>query len=140
MSLPYSIAVALATGSAMLDEYTAEALRRTDVLDLASRVHVVHEPSVADGEEPHVDVELTDGRVLSGRVLVARGDYTNPLSEDELRAKFRTTAGLVLAREQVGALERIVARIETLKDSRELTALLVPDVALAGRRAEGAVI
>ena len=140
MSLPYSIAVALTTGSAMLDQYRAEALCRSDVLDLARRVRVVREPSVADGDEPHVDVELTDGRVLSGRVRVARGDCTNPLSEEELRAKFRTTAGLVLVREQVAELERMVSGMDTLKDTRELAALLIPDTAFAGRRAEGAVL
>jgi 2-methylcitrate dehydratase PrpD len=133
MSLPYSIAVALTAGSAMIDEYTADALRRPDVRDLAKRVHVVHEPSVADGEEPYVDVELADGRTLGDRVPVARGDHTNPLSEDELRAKFRATAGLALGREQVAQLERAIAGAAELADARELVKLLAPRSAPAPR-------
>lgn len=127
MSLPYSIAAALSTGGAMLDQYTPEALRRADVLELANRVRVTHEPSVQDGEEPYVDIELTNGRVLTGRVPVAHGDWTNPLSEDELRAKFRTTAGLVLGRERVAQLENTITRVAEMSDVGELVALLVRD-------------
>ena len=135
MSLPYSIATALSTGGAMLDQYTPEALRRAEVLELAKRVHVTHEPSVQNGEEPYVDIELTDGQVLTGRVPVAHGDWTNPLSEDELHAKFRTTAGLVLGCDQVTKLENTITRVAQMSDVGELVALLVRDEAQLKRRA-----
>jgi 2-methylcitrate dehydratase PrpD len=131
MSLPYSIAAALETGGAMLDQYTAAALRRPTVAALAQRVRVVHEPSVADGEEPYVDVELRNGQRLSDRVTVARGDYTNPLSEAELVSKFRTTAGLVFDAAHVSRLEKAVREIVSCDNVRMLDELMRP--ALAGR-------
>ena len=127
MSLPYSIATALISGGAMLDQYTKEALLRPEVNDLALRVTVVHESSVANGEEPYVDVELTDGRLLSGRMRVARGDYTNPLSEIEVREKFRAVSGLVFSKDRVARIEEVVSNIEEMKDAGELISLLLPE-------------
>ena len=137
MSLPYSISAALTTGGAMLDQYTAEALCRSDVAGLATRVCVVHEPSVQNGEEPYVDVHLNDGKVLTGRMRVARGDWTNPLSEDDLRAKFHATAGMVLGSDEVAHLEKTIARAAELSDVRELAAQLVMHPDSARRRAMG---
>lgn len=125
-SLPYSIATTLVSGGAMLDQYTDTALQRPEVRALAKRVHLTHEPSVADGDEPYIDVELNDGRVLSDRVLIARGDCQNPLSEDELRAKFRIAAAATLNAAQIARLENSVINTAELADCRELVALLVP--------------
>jgi 2-methylcitrate dehydratase PrpD len=138
MSLPYSIAAALCSGGAMLDQYTSEALRRAEVRDLARRVTVTHEASVPNGAEPYVDVELKDGRVLTGRKQVARGDYTDPLSEDELREKFRVTAGVVFDATRVAELERTIGRVTELSDMNELVALLANVPQRAARRAAGA--
>ena len=126
-SLPYSIAASLVSGGAMLDQYTPEALQRAEVRDLARRVHLKLEPGVANGDEPFVDVELNDGRVLSDRVLIARGDCENPLSEDELRAKFRTAAAATLDAARIARLEDTVMRAADLTDCRELVALLTPN-------------
>lgn len=125
-SLPYSIATTLVSGGAMLDQYTADALKRPEVRDLAKRVHIKHEPSVEDGDEPYLDVELNDGRTLTDRVLIARGDCENPLPEDELRGKFRTAASATLNTQQIERLEHAIMHTETLADSRELVALMTP--------------
>jgi len=126
-SLPYSIATALVSGGAMLDQYTAEALRRPDVRALAKRVHLKLERSVADGDEPYIDVELNDGRTLTDRVLIARGDCRNPLTEDELRQKFRTAAARTLGPVQIARLEDMIMHTEQLANCRELQALLAPE-------------
>jgi len=133
MSLPYSIAVALETGGAMLDQYTPDALRRPEILALARLVDVVHEPSVPDGDEPYVDVVLKDGRRLSARVPMARGDCTNPLSEDELVGKFRTTAGTAFGAAQVERIEKAVREIAKADDVRSLEELMRPAVAVKAR-------
>jgi 2-methylcitrate dehydratase PrpD len=136
MSLPYSIAAALSSGGAMLDQYNHEALLRSDVRDLARRVTVTYEPSVPNGAEPFVDVVLKDGRVLTGRKKVARGDCTDPLSEDELRGKFRLTAGVAFDAERVAELERTIARVTELADVNELVALLAPRAGANGASEE----
>ena len=128
-SLPYSIATALVSGGAMLDQYTPQALQRNEVRELARRVQLQHEPSVAEGDEPYIDIELNNGCVLSERVMIARGDCENPLSEEALRAKFRTAAAATLNTAQVARLEQTVMRTEALADCRALAELLVPQQA-----------
>lgn len=125
-SLPYSIATTLVSGGAMLDQYTADALQRPEVRELARRVHLQLEPSVADGDEPYVDVELKDGRKLTDRVLIARGDCKNPLPEDELRSKFRTAAAATLNAGQIERLENAVLRTSEIADSGDLVKLMTP--------------
>ena len=120
----------------MLDQYTADALRRPQVLSLAKRVKVVHESSVADGEEPWVDVVLKDGSRLTDRIAIARGDSENPLSEDELVAKFRVTAGTAFGASQLARIEKAVREIEKADNVRELESLMCP--AAAGARQSAA--
>jgi 2-methylcitrate dehydratase PrpD len=125
-SLPYSIAVALETGGAMLDQYTPEMIRRPEILALARRTEVVVDNAVPDGAEPYLDVELTDGNVFTRRVTIARGDCENPLSEEELHSKFLTAASMALRREQVEKLEGVIVRIAQLERLDELADLLKP--------------
>jgi len=139
MSLPYSIAVALETGGAMLDQYTAEALRRPGIAALAQRVTVVHEPSVPDGDEPYLDVELKNGQRLTDRVPVARGDATNPLSEAELVSKFRTTAGLVFDAAHVARIEKAVREISKSDNVRSLDELMRSVVASKPQKSRAGV-
>jgi 2-methylcitrate dehydratase PrpD len=129
MSLPYSIAVALLTGGAMLDQYGTEAIGRPAVLDFARKVEVVHEPEVADGAEPFLDVHRMDGSVLTRRVLVARGDAENPLAEEEIRQKFRITAGTALSAREVQALEAAIDDVPDLDDVSGIVDRLVPETA-----------
>ena len=123
-SLPYSIATALVSGGAMLDQYTPAALQRTEVRELARRVDLKLEPGMANGDEPFIDVELHNGRTLTDRVLIARGDWENPLSEEELRVKFRTACAATLDTKHTARLEETVMRAAELTDCRELAALL----------------
>src|SRR6185295_15607964 len=103
------------------------------------RVTVVHEPSVRDGEEPYVDVELKNGQRLTDRVLVARGDHSNPLPESELVSKFRTTAGLVLDAAHVARLEKAVRDIAACDNVRTLDELMRPALAAKAQKTSASV-
>jgi 2-methylcitrate dehydratase PrpD len=125
-SLPYSVSVSLATWGAMLDQYTPEQLRRPEILALARRVNVVIDAQVTGSEQPFVDVYLTDGRMLTRRVLVPRGAHTNALTDEELRIKFRSNAKLALKDAQVDELEDKVQKVDTLENVADIAALLIP--------------
>ena len=125
-SLPYGIAVALTTGGAMLDQYSPQALRRPEISDLARRIEVVQDEQVSGMQQPFVDVYLTDGRMLTKRVLIPRGDRRNPVLEDELRSKFRSNAGVALGKSEVELLEETIARVDTLENVSLMGPMLVP--------------
>jgi 2-methylcitrate dehydratase PrpD len=125
-SLPYSVAVALVSGTATIDQYTPRALQRADVQALTRRIEVVTDPDVAHAAQPFVEIHLTDGRVLTKRVLIPRGDRRNPLLDEEIRQKFRANAQQALSRSAVERIESQISDIANMRDVNELTELLVP--------------
>ena len=69
-SLPWSLAALLTDGHVGVDTYAPDSLARPAVAALATRVRIVEAPDarVAADAPSRVDVELTDGRHLTGRV------------------------------------------------------------------------
>ena len=95
---------------------------------LRQRVQVVHDKEL-DRTYPAkrasiVEITAQDGRVFSERVDHARGDPDNPMTTEEIRAKFADLAGEVFSKERCAELERAVDRVERLASIRELSALL----------------
>jgi len=78
-------------GRAGLDDFEQYSLDDGRVIEIRKRVRMVLDPEV-DAEYPRrwigkVDVETTDGRLLSARVDVPKGDPGNSLSRAELEEK-----------------------------------------------------
>jgi len=122
MSVAYALAWIIVRAKLTLDEFMPEALRDPTARALMARIELVVDPA-AHGERQTVEVETTDGRLLSSRVEIPRGHWEAPLSDAEVRHKF-----LGLARPALGpsteAAADLVARIETPGALPELIALL----------------
>ena len=96
MSIPYSVAVALINRSANMEDFSAETIVDTDILDLAKKV------SVKDDEEltklcpgkrvSVVTIMMNDGTEIKQRVDYPKGEPENPLTRLELEEKFRSLA------------------------------------------------
>lgn len=63
-----------------------------------------------------VEISTEDGKKLSSRKEIARGDPENPMTEEEFLRKFRALAGGVLPADRIDGLIRIVRSIEAAKD------------------------
>ena len=111
MSLPWSVACLLVRGRLTLVECDEAALADPALRAAMDRVELVVDPR-AHGERQTVEIETRDGRRLGDRVETPRGHWDNPLSDDELRAKFLALATPALGRvarevaDLVGALDR----------------------------------
>lgn len=125
VSLPYSVAVALKEGAALLPQYTDEKLADPEIGRLARLVRIVPDPSLPRGVSCRMSVETADGRRLSAQVDHPKGSIANPMTDDEMNAKVHRLADEVLGTAQVARLIDTVGRIEDVKDLRELTSLLV---------------
>jgi 2-methylcitrate dehydratase PrpD len=68
-------------------------------------------------------VTLIDGRQATHARDSHRGDFNEPFTEAELRAKFRELAGTVLTQEGAAQVEAAVDRIEESTNLAELTDL-----------------
>jgi 2-methylcitrate dehydratase PrpD len=122
-SLPYLLAVILVKGRAGLAEFTDDAVRDKAVLRVAERVSYELDPTIDYPRQFVGDVEVTlaDGRHLRERQDRPRGGPDAPLTRDELEAKFRGNATLVISSEQA---ERVIRAARDLTASATLDELI----------------
>jgi 2-methylcitrate dehydratase PrpD len=118
-SLQYSTAAQLVHGRVGLASYTAEALADPRVLELAGKVrYEVREYPTAGAAFPGgVRIRLRDGSVREAELPYQLGAPENPMTADQVRAKFRENAEIAGFG---GDLEDAVLSLETLDDVRGL--------------------
>jgi 2-methylcitrate dehydratase len=92
-SLPYCTAVALLDGDVFLKQFDPERFLAPDILGLVAKVKVLLDDSLTPryprGIPNRIAVTLNDGRVLSKEVEFPRGHAGNPMTDEEVVAKFR---------------------------------------------------
>ena len=115
-SLQYSTAAMLVHGSVGLTTYTPEALADERVLGLARKVRYETKayasyPAAFPGG---VRIALRDGRTLEADLRYQLGAPENPMSADQVRAKFRENAAL--AGSSFEALEEAVLDVDHRDD------------------------
>ena len=127
-SLSHAAAVMVIRGNAGFAELDDSALNDPAIAALRHRVHVTEDPAmsaIAPRLRPaRVTVSLTDGRQATRSGDSQRGDFQQPCTEAEIRAKFRELAGVVLTPEGVSRVEAAVERCEDWQSVDELTGLL----------------
>ena len=99
-SMPFGVAVAVLDRAAGLDQFTMEKIQSREVRDLMGRVVLTKDQRLEEHfprEWPaHVSIELADGRRFEESVRYPKGDPQNPLTWEELTAKFVALAQAVL--------------------------------------------
>jgi 2-methylcitrate dehydratase PrpD len=128
-SLQYSTAVMLVHGQVGVSSYAEDAIRDPRVLELARKVRYETKeyesyPAAFPGG---VRIRLRDGRLLEADFPHQRGGPENPMSADEVRAKFRENAALALGDSAVEALEAGVLALEGQDELRRLFSLLAAE-------------
>ena len=96
MSIPYSTAIALWTGKAGIAEFAEPYVSNRDILALTQKVDVFPDEElsrlVPDKRVAVVNVHMRNGDVLIERVDYPKGEPENPLSHEEILAKFLSMA------------------------------------------------
>jgi 2-methylcitrate dehydratase PrpD len=123
------MAILLLRRKAGLAEFTDEVVNTRDVKRLIEkidyRVHPVAEAAGYEKMTTIIDIELMDGRTVSGRADFGKGSPANPMSDDELAKKFRECATWgKLPDASAEKVIEIVFNLEKLKNVRDLTKLL----------------
>jgi 2-methylcitrate dehydratase PrpD len=128
VSLQYSLAEALAHGSLGKNAYRSESLRNPDILDLARRVRYYVDPAYpGPGRfKGEVTIVLKDGRSFHELEEYNRGSAENPMTYEEIRAKFDENASGFLSASRRDRLAGLVRYLETLGDSSELVGAACP--------------
>lgn len=115
-SLPFCLASALADGEVTIASFTEERLADADLRALMAKVSYAADPAL-DREYPDkwtsvVSIELADGRKAEARVDFPKGDPRNPLSDEELAAKFYRLAAGYAPREELERVYDLIHRLE----------------------------
>ena len=128
-SMEFCMAVLLLYGKAGLAEFADEVPNRPEVREMIARVHFgVHPEAEAAGYNKMttiLEIRLKDGKSITGRADFARGSPANPMTFEEVAAKFHDCAAFAKwPREKAKSAVDLVRRFENVADVRTLTALL----------------
>jgi 2-methylcitrate dehydratase PrpD len=128
-SLQYSTAAMLVHGRVGVRSYSEDEIGDPRVLALAGKVRyeVKEYPSYPAAFPGGVRIRLRDGSVVEADAPYQLGGPENPMSADQVRAKFRENAALALDDSAVAALEEAVL---TLEEQADVRALLTARVAV----------
>ncbi len=129
VSLQYTLAEALHRGELGKNAYSPESLRDPAILELAKHVHYHIDPAFpGPGRfKGEVRVTLKDGRSLVEVEEHNRGSVQNPMSHEELQAKFDENASGFLSPAGRNRLASEIARLEQVPDASVLAELAVKD-------------
>ena len=129
-SMEFCMAILLLDGRAGLAEFTDEAVEREDVKAMIEKVDFVIDDE-AETAGYHlmttlIDIELADGRKISGRADFGKGSPAFPMSYDEVADKFRENAEFAgMGRARADDIVDMVRGLEDLSSLDQLTQRLI---------------
>jgi 2-methylcitrate dehydratase len=129
-SLPYCTAVALMDGDVTLNSFSDARLHDETLLGLVARIKIHRNADLTarypEGIPNRITVTLADGKQLTAENEFPRGHDQNPMSDDEVAAKFhRTAEGRLTPAAQKQVLD-LCWHLESLDDVGKLFALFPP--------------
>ncbi|MCC6193709.1 MAG: MmgE/PrpD family protein [Burkholderiales bacterium] len=127
-SIPFAAAAALADLALGMAQFRDSRVRDPLLLDLARKVSVHVDPQIdalyPDVTPTRIEIVLRNGETLTSRVDTPKGDPRAPLTDAELIAKFRETAGMALDADAVSRLQDTILRFDEVEDVHAALALL----------------
>jgi 2-methylcitrate dehydratase PrpD len=133
MNIGYATAAALLDGNVLPEQFTPQRLDSDDIWALIDATEVHLDDSLTDApitERFRTDLAVTtrDGAVHRARVDLPHGAPNDPVTNDELVAKFHALADRVTSRRRAEAIERAVVGLTESDDVGELVDLLAAPV------------
>lgn len=124
-SVPFGVALGLVRGHAELGDFTDEAIADPALIDVAGKVGFEVDPAnpYPKAFTGHVRVEYADGRVLEAERDHMRGGAAEPLSPEEIDAKFGANVAFGGSAEGARLLE-VCNRIASMEGDCRLVAQL----------------
>jgi len=128
-SMFYCCAAALVDGDVTLATFDAHRLTDPKLLDLIDKTKIVEVPELNKGYPKGIpnDVTITcmDGTKVNKRVDFPRGHAGNPMTDNEVTAKFKRLADGVVSESTSSRILDLAWKLETLSDVKPLFAFEV---------------
>jgi 2-methylcitrate dehydratase len=126
-SLPYVLSVGFTKGSMWLDDFTPERFRDPKILEMMQKIEI-HPDKELDKLYPEanpfrIEVITRSGEKHLGEIDYGKGHPKNPMSDQEIEAKFRKLAEPIMKQSQMDKIIDRIWHFEEIRDLRELLAL-----------------
>ena len=125
-SYEYVLAVALLYGSVKPEHFTEQAIRDPKITDFIKKIKLTAIPDV-EFEAAQLRLIMNDGREFVESQKIARGNPLNPISKDDILAKFWTNVEFNgrISKEKATKFLQIVENLEEVDSVGRLIPLLV---------------
>jgi 2-methylcitrate dehydratase PrpD len=124
-SVYHNAAIGLVLGKAGLQEYSDETVNDHWIKKVRESVTAVGDPGITE-DQANIEVELSNGKIISKFVSESLGNIKRPLSNQQLEAKFRDQAVLALPAHQVERLIELCWSIDDLSNVNTLVEASIP--------------
>lgn len=131
-SMPYQAAIAFKNGKVTVDEFDTKYIVDPLIKKLISVTEVVEDPIFEERYPEHyssaVEITMKDGTKYEAVIDDPKGDWRNPVTYEDVKAKFRTLANRIYA--DPNRTEEIIAFVDSLEKQTDMSKLmaLVNDV------------
>lgn len=119
MSIPFSVAIAINSGDAGINEFNKNAVDDLNNKSLAKKIYVIADKKytdrVPDQRSALIEIEMDNGISFSREIQYPKGEPENPMSDVELENKFiklSTFSGVSLA-----VSEHLIQEVWSMQDS-----------------------
>jgi 2-methylcitrate dehydratase PrpD len=125
-SLQYNVSSVLLRGSSRPEHFTEQAIRDPQIATLVKKIKMT-ELKEGNRESARVKVVLNDGREFGKYTEIASGDPRNPISKEQLLAKFwiNIEFSKTISKENARKALDMIENLEKLDSVRKLIKLLV---------------
>jgi 2-methylcitrate dehydratase PrpD len=136
MNIGYAAAVTLLDGSALPEQFSADRLDADDVWNLLQCTHVeldrtIDELPITERFQTHVTLTFGDGSTESASVIAPHGNPLDPVTNDEVVAKFHSLVSRVMPAHRASEIHDEVLSLPDAGDIAPLVDLLAGAVGRA---------
>ena len=123
VSLPFSVAVALLEGQALLKQYSDRNIRNAKVKQLSDATSIAVDAKLPRGVSCKMVATLNDGSTFTSQIDYPKGSIQNPMNDQELLGKFTSLASPVIGAKRAATLADAVMSVEKCADVSALLKL-----------------
>lgn len=126
-SIPYCIAVALLRGKVLLEDFTGEKVADPEAQALLSKVDYIYPEEYTKDPmnlSQEIAIKLANGAEYSCKIDAPKGDPQNPMTDEELSAKFKDCARFSLCQTKIDRVLEMANKLESLDNVSELMEMI----------------
>jgi 2-methylcitrate dehydratase len=130
-SMGYCVVCALIDGDVTRESFTDEKIRDPKYLAMLDKIKIYEEDELNAGYPKgipnHLKITLEDGTLLEKRIDFPRGHAGNPMSDEEVVAKFKRNAQTIVTDQTAEQIIELCWKLDTLDDIGPLLSFDVVD-------------